>query len=82
MVQMAVSVFVRRDDLGMGRSEATATYRLKRELSRQPERRHGFLNGPPVNAGIDQGRQRHVAGNAAKTVEIADSHAVTPCPEC
>ena len=81
MVPVAMGVLVRRDDLGISRPEAAAADGLERQLARQPKARDGFLDGPPIDARIDQGRQRHVAGNAAETIEIADSHALTPCPE-
>jgi hypothetical protein len=36
------------------------------------------LNGPAVDAGIDERRQGHIAGNAAKAIKIGESHALTP----
>ena len=81
MVPVAMGVLVRRDDLRIGRPESAPAHGLERELARQAQARHGLLDGPAIDAGIDQGRQGHVAGNAAETIEIADSHALTPYPE-
>ena len=80
MMPVAVDVLVRRDDLGVGRPESAAADRLERQLARQAQAGHGFLDGPAVDAGIDQGRQGHVAGNAAETIEIADVARPYPLP--
>ena len=82
VMPVAMGVLVRRDDLGIGRAKAAATDRLERQLAGQPQAGHGLLDRPSIDAGIDQRRHRHVAGNAAETIEIADSHALTPCHEC
>ena len=81
MVPVAMDVLVGRDDLGIGRPEPAAPDGLERQLARQAKAGDGLLDRPAVDAGIDQRRQRHVAGNAAEAVEIAESHALTPCHE-
>ena len=76
-----MGVLVRRDDLGVSRPKAAATDGFERELAGQAQAGHGLLDRPTIDAGIDQGGHRHVAGDAAETVEIADSQP-TPYHEC
>ena len=82
MVPVAMGVLVRRVDLRIRRPEPAAAHGLERQLARQPQAGHGLLNRPAIDARIHQRGQRHVAGNAAEAIEIADSHALTPCHEC
>ena len=82
VVPVAMDVLMRRDDLGIGGAEAAPPNGLEGQLAGQSQAGHGLLDRPAVDAGIDQRRQGHIAGNAAETIEIAESHALTPCHEC
>ena len=71
-----------RDDLGIGRPEPAPADGLERSArTGSPRLATASWIAPPIDAGIDQGRHRHVAGDAAEAIEIADSHALTPYHE-
>ena len=70
-----MGVLVRRMDLGVGGAEAPSSHGLERQLPGRPRLDDGLLDRPRIDPGIDQGAERHVAGDPAETVEIADAHA-------
>src|SRR5260370_24792947 len=48
---------------------------LDGDLIAQAQRVDRGVEDRPIGAGIDQGSQRHVAGNAGEAVEVSDRHA-------
>src|SRR5260370_8042942 len=48
---------------------------LDGDLIAQAQRLDRGVEDRPIGAGIDQGSQRHVAGNAGEAVEVSDRHA-------
>ncbi len=72
--QMAVLVLVRRLDGDLRRGEPSLANFLHLDLDRQPERRDARQHRLDRHPGVEQGRQSHVAADAAKTIEMSHSH--------
>jgi len=73
-------------DMLMGRvhpgvrcSHAAFAHRLERQAAGKAEARDRLLNKTGIDARVDQGAQRHVAGDPAEAIEIGDAHSRTPC---
>ena len=79
VVQVAVRVLVRRLDAGVVGAEAAAADRLEGQLAGEAEALDGPHDRLGIDPGVDEGPERHVAGDPAETVEVGDAHARPPC---
>ena len=69
-----MDVFLRRFYGRLSRREAAFANLLDDQLDRQAERVEASAHRSRVNAGVDEGAERHVAADAAETVEMSRTH--------
>ena len=79
VVQVAMGVLVRGDrPWRASRGSRPGGPSRRSARTGRPRLGDGRLDRPGIDPGVDQGAERHVAGDPAEAVEIADAHAASP----
>src|SRR5206468_109578 len=71
--QVAVDVFLRRDDVNLRCREAALAHLLDVQADGQAQRAEAGPDRLRVDSRVDEGGQRHVAADAAEAVEVQGS---------